>query len=170
MRPITAAILSILRQREGLSLKAYPDPASPRARFLREHKRDDPNLSGKPWTIGFGHTGPEVKEGMVWTLNDAERALLTDAERHAKGIDLHIKVPLTDDQWTACVCLAFNIGITAFNESHLLIELNKGNILLAANRFLDFKYAGGHLDELLMKRRRIERDLFLRGVGAPDVA
>ena len=44
-----AALLAIL---EGLSLEAYQDP-------------------GGVWTIGIGHTGPDVHEGMVITLAEA---------------------------------------------------------------------------------------------------
>ena len=35
---------------EGREYKAYPDPGS---------------KDGKPWTIGIGHTGAEVVEGLV---------------------------------------------------------------------------------------------------------
>lgn len=36
---------------EGNVLTAYPDPIT----------------KGDPWTIGRGHTGPEVHKGLVWT-------------------------------------------------------------------------------------------------------
>ncbi len=34
--------------------------------------------SGGVWTIGWGHTGPEVHEGLVWTRAQAEAALKKD--------------------------------------------------------------------------------------------
>ena len=46
---------------------AYPDPLS----------------GGAPWTIGYGHTGSEVREGVVWTRAQAEAALLADIEEHS---------------------------------------------------------------------------------------
>jgi lysozyme len=30
------------------------------------------------WTIGWGHTGPEVHKGLVWTREQAEAALKED--------------------------------------------------------------------------------------------
>jgi lysozyme len=44
---------------EGLRLKAYQD-------------------SGGIWTIGWGHTGPEVHEGLVWTRDQCVEALRKD--------------------------------------------------------------------------------------------
>lgn len=52
------AILALKRE-EGLSLVAYRD-------------------QGGVYTIGYGHTGPEVHVGLVWTLEQAEAALLLD--------------------------------------------------------------------------------------------
>lgn len=46
---------------EGLSLKAYKDTAG-------------------VWTIGWGHTGPEVHEGLVWTREQCVAALHADLE------------------------------------------------------------------------------------------
>jgi len=59
-------LVADLKRDEGLRLSAYPDP-----------------LTGShPWTIGYGHTGPEVKPGLVWTEEQAEAALIRDIEEH----------------------------------------------------------------------------------------
>jgi len=63
---IDPILVSDLKRDEGLRLKAYPDPLS----------------GGPPWTIGYGHTGPEVHKGLVWTQEQAETALLADIEEH----------------------------------------------------------------------------------------
>ena len=42
--------LEVLKYFESCHLEAYPDPGS---------------ADGKPWTIGWGHTGPEVTKGLV---------------------------------------------------------------------------------------------------------
>lgn len=34
--------------------------------------------SGGVWTIGWGHTGPEVHRGLVWTREQAAEALKKD--------------------------------------------------------------------------------------------
>jgi lysozyme len=68
---------------------AYPDPLSPLAVWLHAVKGrtlGDPHrpahLSGDPWTIGYGHTGREVLEGLVWTEAQAREALDLDIARH----------------------------------------------------------------------------------------
>lgn len=52
-----------LKKDEGLRLKAYQDTVG-------------------VWTIGYGHTGPEVKPGLVWTEAQAEAALVEDIIEH----------------------------------------------------------------------------------------
>lgn len=52
-----------LMRQEGLRLNAY---------------RDTKGI----WTIGYGHTGPDVREGVTWTRDKAERALDLDITFH----------------------------------------------------------------------------------------
>jgi lysozyme len=74
---------------EGLRLKAYPDPLSPRGQAMAmpmsERPRGWETLPGAPWTIGYGHTGPDVHEGLVWSLEQCNDALHHDIE-HAKAL------------------------------------------------------------------------------------
>jgi lysozyme len=53
---------SMLQREESCVLTAYPDPVS----------------HGDPWTIGWGHTGPDVHPGLVWTQEQADSQLDTD--------------------------------------------------------------------------------------------
>lgn len=53
-----------LKKSEGLRLQAYQD-------------------TGGVWTIGYGHTGADVKPGMTITKEEAERLLKQDVDRHA---------------------------------------------------------------------------------------
>ena len=63
---------------EGLSLIAYPDPVS----------------GGDPWTIGYGHTGPEVVKGLVITQAQADAWLQEDRQKArdiiAKLVHVHL--------------------------------------------------------------------------------
>lgn len=52
-----------LKTDEGLRLSAYLDTVG-------------------VWTIGYGHTGPEVKRGLTWTREKAEAALVEDILEH----------------------------------------------------------------------------------------
>jgi lysozyme len=44
------------------------------------HSYPDPLTSGDPWTIGVGHTGPEVHPGLVWTDEQIDAALASDMQ------------------------------------------------------------------------------------------
>lgn len=68
-----------LARDEGCRLKAYPDPLSERARTGRGR--------GDPWTIGYGHTGRDVYEGLVWTQPQADAALVADMIAHNAVLD-----------------------------------------------------------------------------------
>lgn len=103
--PVTPQLIAELKRDEGLRLKAYPDPLSPRAKTGKG--------SGDPWTIGYGHTGPEVVEGLTWTDVQAEAALIADAEKHnAELLKACPWVVGLDPVRQRVVCnMAFNLGI-----------------------------------------------------------
>lgn len=86
---------------EGLSLKAYPDPASQRAKT---------GLGpGDPWTIGYGRTHG-VNEGDTCTLAQADQWLIEDLNSAADLVKSQIVVPLTPGEFTALVSIVFNLG------------------------------------------------------------
>lgn len=66
-------LIAALKKDEGLRLKAYPDPLSPRAKTGRG--------SGAPWTIGYGRARGIV-EGQTITAATAEAWLIEDAAAH----------------------------------------------------------------------------------------
>jgi GH24 family phage-related lysozyme (muramidase) len=68
-----AELIAALKIAEGLRLKAYPDPLSPRAKTGRG--------SGAPWTIGYGRAGG-IQEGQTITAATAEAWLVEDAREH----------------------------------------------------------------------------------------
>lgn len=88
------------------------------------------------WTIGWGHTGPEVREGLTWTQMQADVAFLRDSEWAVKAVNDMVMVPLTQAQFDALVSLVYNIGAPAFFGSTLLKHLNRGEYLDARNQFL----------------------------------
>jgi lysozyme len=155
MRRVNAVGMALLRRREGCRLRAYRD-------------------EGGVWTIGWGHTGPEVREGLCISQGEADAHLQEDVAKHAAIVERCVRVPLTDNQFAALVCLAYNIGPTAFRESTLLRLLNgdpargvRPDYLAAANHFLDWKYCGHKLSGNLLERRKLERELFLAGTEPP---
>lgn len=95
-----------LKQWEGLKLRASPD-------------------IGGTLDIGYGHTGPDVVEGMLIDEAHADLLLTSDLARFERRVETLVKVPLTDNQFAALVSFDFNTG--ALDKSTLLKELNKGN-------------------------------------------
>ena len=132
---------ALIRQFEGEELKAY-------------------RCSAGVLTIGVGHTGADVKPGMTITKAQSDALLAADLARFEKAIADAVKVPLTQNQFDACVSLAFNIGVAAFKSSTLLRLLNAGDYQGATAQFARWNKAGGKALTGLQKRRAAEAALF----------
>jgi len=143
MREINQAGLDLIRQSEGLALKAYRCPAG-------------------RWTIGYGHTAT-AQPGQTITPREANELLAADLLTFEQLVEKLVKGPLTDNQFAALVSFVFNIGGAAFSKSTLLKRLNAGQTAAAADQFLLWTKAAGKELPGLVKRRAAERDLFLRG-------
>lgn len=141
---ISDAGIALIKSFEGCELAAYPDPAT----------------GGDPWTIGVGHTGPEVRPGLVITDEEADALLRADIEKFERCVDLAVN-NVTQQQFDACVSLAFNIGCSAFAKSTLVRKIAQGDMSGAAEEFLRWDKAAGRQMAGLTRRRRAERELFL---------
>lgn len=137
--------IDLIKSFEGCRLKAYPDPAT----------------GGEPWTIGWGHAGPEVHQGLVWTQQQADECLANDLAKFSSQIKPLIHFNLTDNQFSALISLAYNIGIGNFQHSTLLKLINVGVIAKAKDEFEKWDKAGGKEMPGLLRRRLAERTLFL---------
>lgn len=135
----------LVKKYEGCRLKAYKCPAG-------------------VWTIGYGHTGPDVFEGRIWTQAQADAALDKDMQQAMDGIRRAVKVSLTDKQMAALVSFVFNLGIGAFRSSTLLKRINAHDLAGALREFSKWTYAGGKHLEGLAKRRAAEAALFREAV------
>ena len=127
---------------EGCKLEAYKD-------------------LGGVWTIGYGHTGPEVCEGLKIT-QDRALQLLSDDMLHADAVvNKMVSVRVNQNQFDALVDFVFNVGSGNFAQSSLLKFLNIGQSLLAAKEFERWDKVKGKDIPGLLRRRLAERDLFL---------
>lgn len=137
---------------ELCKLKAYPDPGS---------------KNGDPWTIGWGHTGPEVKLGLVWTQEQADAAFLVDIARFERDVLSLVKVALTQGQFDALVLFAYNVGRKSLETSTLLRKLNAGDYDGAA---LEFRRWNKNDDKVMrgLTRRRAAEECLFRGMGGAD--
>ena len=141
MRKVSDICLNKLKEFEGLRTEAYYDAA------------------GVP-TIGYGHTGPDVKPGDVITEYWAEHLLRTDLYDVEKAVN-GLRVAKTQGQFDALVSFAFNLGIGRLMNSTLLKTIkNGGNRNAIRREFKQWVYAGGKPQPGLVKRREWEADRF----------
>ena len=121
-----------LIQREGSRRKAYKDTKG-------------------IWTIGVGHTGPEVFEGLAWSDAQIEWAFDVDVEwaEEAAGA---VEAPLTQNQFDALVSFIFNVGAYAFKTSTMKRLLDKGEYEAAGKEFDKW-----HKPKEIIGRRNSER-------------
>lgn len=61
-------------------------------------------------TIGYGHTGPDVKEGMQITEAQADALLVADVRQFEQDVTSLLKTTVTQNQFDALVSFAFNVG------------------------------------------------------------
>lgn len=148
--------IAIIKQFEGLETKAYPDPGS----------------GGAPWTIGYGHTGNDVRPGTVWNQAQAESVLKTDIAYFEKLVTNALITTLNQSQFDALVSFCFNVGPGKKGVKDGLLVLKNGNpsslLRLTNARDFDgavkqFKYwcnADGKPLKGLIRRRAAEAALY----------
>ena len=144
----SAAGRQFIAQQEGQRLTAYQDSVG-------------------VWTIGVGHTSvagpPTVTQGLQIAAEESDQILARDLKRTEQAVLSAVRVPLAQHEFDALVSLCFNIGAGNFAKSSVLRDLNAGNRSAAADAFLMWDKAGGHVLPGLAKRRQRERNLFLTG-------
>lgn len=143
-RNINAATLALIKQWEGLRLDAYQDVAG-------------------VWTIGYGHTGPEVGAGQRIDEAAAETILRRDLQRFEDAVDRLVTAALNDNQFGALVSFAFNVGERALETSTLLRKLNAGDYDAVPVELVKWNRAGGKVVTGLINRRAAEVGLWAKG-------
>jgi len=142
--------LHLTEQFEGCKLNAYPDPGT----------------GGDPWTIGYGHTGPEVHQGMTITQEQAEEYLAQDVKKAVSDVNAKLTVEVTQDEFDALVDFAFNCGCGNLNNSTLLKKVNAGDFQGASHEFEKWDMAAGKHMAGLLRRRQAEELEFLKNIVA----
>jgi lysozyme len=145
---VNAEGYALLKKFEGCVLKAYKCPAG-------------------VWTIGFGNTfyedGTKVKEGDVITQQRADELAKYIVEQFATSIRAMIKQPLSENQFSACVSLAYNIGTGGFKKSSVLRKLNANPTdPTIADSFRLWNKGGGVILKGLVRRREAEIALYFK--------
>lgn len=121
-------------------------------------------------TVGFGHTGPEVKPGTRVTVVQALNTLGRDVGKTERALQscLGDDVLLTQNEWDAYVTLAYNVGAGAVCRSSIKPKLKAGKYREACETILGFNKlrVSGKLVESkgLTNRRKGECQKCLQGV------
>lgn len=112
-------------------------------------------------TWGYGHA---QKAGdvipAILTEQEACDLLENDLMRFELAVN-GLNADLTQNEFDACVSLAFNIGTGAFAKSTVAKRLIAGDHDGAAEAILMWNKAGGRIVQGLVNRREKERALFL---------
>ncbi len=123
-------------------------------------------------TVGYGHTGragpPAVAAGMRVTRAEARRILVRDLARFAAGVRTSLRATLNDNQFSALVSFAYNVGLPAFRKSSVLAAVNRGAFASVPRRLALWVNAGGTVLPGLVRRRAAEAALFMEPVGEAE--
>jgi lysozyme len=133
--------IDLIKSFEGVKLTAYLCPAN-------------------VLTIGYGHTGRDVTEGLIISEARAEELLRSDLMRFEDAVAKHAG-PCPQGQFDALVSFAFNLGIAAMAGSTLVRRHKAGDFAAAAAEFPRWNKGGGRVLPGLARRRAAERALYL---------
>lgn len=139
----------LIRHYEGLKLEAYV-------------------CSGGKLTIGYGQTyyadGRQVRQGDRITQQQADEGLPVILSTYAISVYQALKTGVRQHEYDALCCLAYNIGIGAFEKSTLLKLINKGADIAEIEKWwLVWNKANGKVLNGLTARRKSEFHLFKTG-------
>lgn len=140
MKTNTAGI-NLIKKYEGCILTAYRCPAG-------------------VLTIGYGHTGKDVKENMIITKAQAEKLLKADLVAFEKKVSAYDSIyHFNANQFSALVSFAYNIG----SIDQLTAKGTRSLEEIGEKMLLYNKAAGKQLPGLV-KRRKAEQELFNKKV------
>jgi lysozyme len=140
----------LLKQLEGKSLKVYL-------------------CSAGVSTIGFGHAiagKASLERYKKYGITEEEALCLFrgDVSIAEDKVNRTVKVPLSQNQFDALVCLLFNIKFSEWLPSRALKYLNANNPIMACIEMFSKEKGWVHVNGVknrgLINRRQIERDLF----------
>lgn len=124
---------------------------------------------GGVWTIGWGATGADVREGVTWTQQQADdRFNNVDYPRHERAAQALVKVALNANQMAAWVSIIYNCGAGKSDgikgdlaDSDLLVYINSRQWLNAGKEWIKWHFDNGKPVLGLLRRRLEEASLFL---------
>lgn len=121
------------------------------------------------WTIGYGHTAG-VHPGQTITQQQAVALLASDLRTAADCVNEVVTIKLTQSQFDSLVDFVFNVGITNFQHSTLLRDINEDRFPEALAQFRLWDHCGGVVNAGLLRRRNAEAAEFSGSNNIGDVS
>jgi lysozyme len=119
------------------------------------------HTAGGLWTIGYGATGSNVREGTIWTQAQADNDLGVRLEQFARQVDAKLTVKVNENQRGALASIAYNIGVYGIRGLIDHVNQDPSN---AGQYFMAYNH--GHVNGVLAvmagltRRRAAERELY----------
>lgn len=132
--------IELIKRFEGCRLTAYK-----------------PVKAERYYTIGYGHYGPEIYDGMKITQAQADALLIEDLKKFENAVR-STKLALTQNQFDALVSFTYNCG-----AGSLKTLVKNRTINQIADALLLYNKGSGKVLAGLTRRRQAERTLFLSG-------
>lgn len=160
-------IIEYIKEKEGCRLEAY-------------------KLQGeKYWTIGYGHSGPDVKQGQVITEDEANKLFSDDLKTFEKAVNGYIdeyNLSFNQSKFDAIVSFTYNCGTNWVDKSWRIAKYLKNNFKDSngkvipdqeiADAFGVICSGGDGIIDGLIERRIEEAKIFLygdyKGTGSHD--
>lgn len=135
--------ISLIKKYEGSKLKAYRCPAN-------------------VLTIGYGHTGKDVFEGLIIDQKKADELLIKDLEKFEKQIN-SLSLSVNQNKFDALISFTYNLGFGSLQKSTLLKKIKENpNDVTIKDEFMKWTRAGGKVLQGLVNRRKSEYELYVK--------
>lgn len=123
--------------------------------------------SAKVWTIGWGNTYYQdkkpVKQGDKITQDQANKLFEMVMNEFAIEVRQVLTKELNENQFSALVCFAYNVGLGNLKKSTLLkkVNVNPADATISTE-FEKWNKAAGKVLNGLVRRRKAESDLYFK--------
>lgn len=116
---------------------------------------------GKVWTIGYGHTGHDIHDGMCINELAADQYLRQDIKEAENAVRLFTKINLTQGQFDCLVDFTFNEGSLRLKYSTLISLINQEKFNEVPKELGKWIFAGGKVNNWQKLRRNADIQLWL---------
>ena len=120
--------------------------------------------AGGVLTVGYGHTGKDVRAGVNVSKEEAEALLRADLATAETVVNKYVTVVLNQHQFDALVSFVYNVGVSNFKTSTLLRTINANRTDEISNQFMRWVFVKGKRNKGLVNRRATECRLYHGGI------